>query len=86
MAKQKPKADVLAPLRQKFGVPARRVVQVRFRGRPGRIPGVSGDMVRIRFDGQSVGVPCHPLDLDYLPEDRQPLRDHRCEPREGHAR
>lgn len=59
------KNDMLACIRQKFSVPARRGGLVEVRGVSGIITGMSGDCVRVKLVGMERGVPFHPHEITY---------------------
>lgn len=47
-------------IRRHYDVPAKRGQRVIVDGHPGRIVGARGPHLRVRFDGQTRTVPCHP--------------------------
>jgi hypothetical protein len=56
----------LGPVRDRYGVPARRGRRVIAYGKPGVITCGDGHHVRVRLDGDTRSGRYHPLDVDYL--------------------
>lgn len=56
-------------IKEAYGVNAEVGQRVIVDGKPGRIIGFDGAYLRVRFDGETVAVNCHPTwRVTYLPE------------------
>lgn len=54
-------------IRRTYSVPAKRGARVRFCGLPGAVVGSNGGYLRVRLDGSTRSIKCHPTwEMDYL--------------------